>query len=54
MPTYVYRCDKCEEEFSRIMSFKERDEAKIACPKCNSEEVKQQLTEFIARTSRKS
>ena len=54
MPTYVYRCDTCGEEFSRIMSFKEYDEGKVTCPKCKSEEVKQQLTEFIARTSRKS
>ncbi len=54
MPTYVYRCDQCGEEFSRIMSFKEYEETKVACPKCKSAEVKQQLTEFIARTSRKS
>ena len=54
MPTYVYTCDKCGEEFSRIMSFKEYNEAKVACPKCSSAEVKQQMTEFIARTSRKS
>jgi putative FmdB family regulatory protein len=54
MPTYVYLCEKCGEEFSRIMSFKEYDAAKVACPKCKSKKVKQQLTEFIARTSRKS
>ncbi len=54
MPTYMYLCGKCGEEFSRIMSFREYAEAKVACPKCKSEEVKQQLTEFIAKTSRKS
>ena len=54
MPTYVYSCDKCGEKFSQIMSFKEYNEAKVTCPKCKSAEVKQQLTEFIARTSRKS
>jgi putative FmdB family regulatory protein len=54
MPTYVYLCEKCGEEFSRIMSFREYDEAKVACPKCKSKKVRQQLTDFIARTSRKS
>lgn len=54
MPTYVYLCEKCGEEFSRIMSFKEYEEAKIACPKCKSKKVRQQLTEFISKTSRKS
>ena len=54
MPTYMYLCDKCGAEFSQIMSIREYNEAKVACPKCKSTEVKQQLTEFIAKTSRKS
>jgi putative FmdB family regulatory protein len=54
MPTYVYLCDKCGEEFNRIMSIKEYGEAKATCPKCNSPKVRQQLVEFIAKTSRKS
>lgn len=54
MPTYEYRCNQCGEQFSRIMSFKEYEAGKVSCPKCNSEEVTQQLTEFIAKTSRKS
>jgi putative FmdB family regulatory protein len=54
MPTYVYLCDKCGEEFNLIMSFREHGEAKATCPKCNSQKVRQQLVEFIAKTSRKS
>jgi putative FmdB family regulatory protein len=54
MPTYVYLCDKCGEEFNRIMSIKEYGEAKATCPKCKSPQVTQQLVEFIAKTSRKS
>lgn len=54
MPTYDYLCKQCGEEFLRIMSIKEYSEAKVICPKCKSQEVKQQLTEFIAKTSRKS
>jgi putative FmdB family regulatory protein len=54
MPTYEYVCGKCGEQFMRIMSFKEYAEAKVTCPKCQSPEVRQQLSQFIARTSRKS
>ncbi len=54
MPTYLYLCEKCGKEFSCIMSFKEYEEGKVACPACKSGEVKQQMTGFIARTSRKS
>jgi putative FmdB family regulatory protein len=54
MPTYDYLCIKCGHEFVQIMSIKEYNETKVNCPKCKSEEVKQQLTEFIAKTSRKS
>jgi len=54
MPTYVYRCDKCEEEFTVIMSLKEYETGKVTCPKCSSHEVKQQITSFTPKTSRKS
>jgi len=54
MPTYEYLCEKCGEAFSRIMSIREYEAAKVTCPKCNSVEVKQQMSEFIAKTSRKS
>jgi len=54
MPTYVYLCDKCGEEFNRITSIKEFSEVKATCPKCKSPKVRQQLVEFIAKTSRKS
>jgi putative FmdB family regulatory protein len=54
MPTYAYLCDKCGADFTKIMSIKEYSESQVTCPKCNSPEVRQQLTEFIAKTSRKS
>ncbi len=54
MPTYEYRCEECGEGFFRVMSIKEYGETKVACPKCKSDQVKQQMSEFIARTSRKS
>ncbi len=54
MPTYMYRCEKCQKDFSRIMSLSEYATEQVTCPKCQGSEVKQQLTEFIAKTSRKS
>lgn len=54
MPTYEYRCEKCGEEFARIMSISEHDTAKPTCPKCGSEEVQQLVSHFMTKTSRKS
>ncbi len=54
MPTYEYLCMKCGEEFIRVMSIKEYETAKLSCPKCNSDEIKQQMSHFIPKTSRKS
>ncbi len=54
MPTYEYVCIKCGEQFMRIMSLKEFEAGQVTCPKCNSPEVKQQMSQFIPKTSRKS
>lgn len=54
MPTYEYLCGKCGAEFALIMGMKEHADAKIACPKCSSPDVTQQMSPFISRTSRKS
>jgi putative FmdB family regulatory protein len=54
MPTYEYVCLKCGEQFTRIMSLKEFEAGQVTCPKCKTEEVKQQMSQFIPKTSRKS
>ncbi len=54
MPTYEYLCAKCGEKFVRIMSLKEFEAGQVTCPKCNSGEVKQQMSTFTCQTSRKS
>ncbi len=54
MPTYEYLCGKCKEEFTLIMSLREYETGKVTCPKCKSKKVKQQLTHFMTKTSRKS
>jgi putative FmdB family regulatory protein len=54
MPTYEYLCGKCGEGFVRIMSISEYESGQVTCPKCKSDDVKQQMTSFIPKTSRKS
>lgn len=54
MPTYEYLCEACRKKFSVIQSFSEHEKAKVACPKCKSKKVKQQISTFTTKTSRKS
>ncbi|MFP3927452.1 MAG: FmdB family zinc ribbon protein [Desulfobacteraceae bacterium] len=54
MPTYDFRCEKCNKEFSLTMSIAEYDNKKFRCPECKSTRVKQQITPFQTVTSKKS
>ena len=54
MPTYEFVCEKCGKEFSLIMSLKERETQKVKCSSCGADEVTQQLSAVITKTSRKS
>lgn len=54
MPTYEYRCNVCKRVFSVIQSLREHEKTKVTCPKCKSKKVKQQISIFTAKTSRKS
>jgi putative FmdB family regulatory protein len=54
MPTYEYLCEACKKEFSLIQSFSEHDKSKAICPECKSKKVKQQISLFTSKTSRKS
>jgi len=54
MPTYEYLCQNCNKDFSVVMSISQYEQGKVKCPECGKEEVKQQVTPFVAQTSRKS
>lgn len=54
MPTYEYQCLNCNKVFTLIMSISEYEKRKMKCPKCGKGRVKQQITEFIVQTSKKS
>jgi putative FmdB family regulatory protein len=54
MPTYDYRCQSCKKKFSLTLSIKEHDASRVKCPKCGDKKVEQLITQFIAKTSKKS
>jgi putative FmdB family regulatory protein len=54
MPTYDYQCQDCKRKFSLQQSIAEHDKVKVGCPKCKSKNVKQQVSLFLTKTSRKS
>jgi len=54
MPTYSYRCEACRKEFSVQMTVAEHDRKRVKCPKCESRKVRQQLSTFGVKTSKKS
>lgn len=54
MPTYSFQCKKCGKRFQEILSFREYEQRKTKCPKCDSRSVVQLLEGFYAKTSKKS
>ena len=54
MPVYDYKCQKCSEAFTLIMSISDKEKKKIKCPKCKSTKVGQVYSGFVAVTSKKS
>lgn len=54
MPTYEYRCRTCHETFSVREHISEYQSASVTCPKCNSRDVERVMSDFYAKTPRKS
>ncbi|MGH7754094.1 MAG: FmdB family zinc ribbon protein [Gemmatimonadales bacterium] len=54
MPTYEFRCTKCQSLFNARMSVSEHGRELPACPRCGSRAVEQVLSAFYAKTVRKS
>ena len=54
MPTYEYECKGCNKKFTVILSISEHETTKVSCPKCKGKRVKQSLSTFTTKTSRKS
>lgn len=41
MPTYDLKCAKCGKKFTAFATIKERENGKIRCPECGSNDIKQ-------------
>jgi putative FmdB family regulatory protein len=54
VPTYEFRCEDCRREFTLVLSMADRDKGKIRCPACKKRNVKQQISTFQTKTSKKS
>ena len=54
MPTYEYKCQNCNKKFTLIQSISDHGKTKVKCPKCKSTKVKQNISLFTVKTSRKS
>ncbi len=55
MPTYEFKCNKCEKKFSLQLSISDYERKKsFTCPHCKSKSVKRIFSGFTAVTSKKS
>jgi len=54
MPTYEFICEKCKKPFTLILSVSEHEKEKFQFPKCKSSKVKQRISSFQTKTSKKS
>ena len=54
MPTYDFECQKCNNSFTLMISIAEYDKKRFQCPQCESRKVKQKITHFQTKTSKKS
>jgi putative FmdB family regulatory protein len=54
MPMYDYRCLDCGNESVITLTLKAHETRNVKCPSCGSKRVEQVLSDFTAKTSRKS
>ncbi len=47
MPIYVYRCDRCEERFERLVQMS-ANSATATCPSCGAGDAREQISTFAA------
>jgi len=50
MPLYEYRCEKCGQEFEKMLRFDQSDELPV-CPVCQSDDTRKRISAFSSRGS---
>jgi len=54
MPTYEFYCTKCKKTVPLLLSLREFEKKKYKCPSCGQKSLKQEITHFQTKTSKKS
>jgi putative FmdB family regulatory protein len=54
MPTYEYQCHACRATFSIRENISQYGRGDVRCPSCQSRDVERRMSEFYAKTPRKS
>lgn len=54
MPTYEYACHACHSTFAVRESISQHGRGGVTCPNCRSRDVELRMSEFYAKTPRKS
>jgi len=54
MPSYDFKCKKCQKRFSIKLTIQELEERRYKCPKCGSKRLDKLVTAFFTQTSKKS
>lgn len=54
MSTYVFLCEDCNKEFTRILHMADVEKGQVSCPHCGGKRVIQAVAAFSAVTSKKS
>ena len=54
MPTYVYRCEQCNETFEQVETMSEHGTNKPKCPHCGGDRITRVPAPFTAKTAKKS
>jgi putative FmdB family regulatory protein len=54
MPVYEFECLNCGTQFTATLTLRELKEGSLKCPNCGQDRIKQLMTGFVSKTSRKS
>jgi putative FmdB family regulatory protein len=54
MPSYEFECQSCHSTFTLALTMRDREAGQIQCPSCGASGVRQLISRFMVKTSKKS